>query len=98
MQAEVEYRKELDTALKEAETEDNTAEAQRIKTIIQELNASGLLTGTSTGTSNEDIIDKGTSGGVVVEGDLVINSPAADASTMMNTTRRTLRNIGGMMH
>ena len=98
LQAEVEYRKELDTALKEAETEDNTAEAQRIKTIIQELNASGLLTGTSTGTSNEDIIDKGTSGGVVVEGDLVINSPAADASTMMNTTRRTLRNIGGMMH
>jgi len=25
---------------------------------------------------------------------LNVNSPAADASTMMNTTKRTLRNIG----
>ena len=32
--------------------------------------------------------------GVVIQGDLVVNSPAADASTMMNTTKRTLRNIG----
>lgn len=37
------------------------------------------------------------SGGVSI-GQLVVNSPAADASTMMNTTRRTLRNYGGMMH
>lgn len=32
--------------------------------------------------------------GVVIQGDLVVNSPAADATTMMNTTKRTLRNIG----
>jgi hypothetical protein len=36
-------------------------------------------------------------GGVVIQGDLVVNSPAADASTMMNTTKRTLRNIGTQM-
>ncbi len=34
------------------------------------------------------------SGGVVIEGDLIVNSPAADAATMMATTRRTLRNLG----
>jgi len=32
--------------------------------------------------------------GVVIQGDLVVNSPKADAETMMNTTKRTLRNIG----
>jgi hypothetical protein len=32
--------------------------------------------------------------GVYINGDLVVNSPKADASTMMNTTKRTLRNIG----
>lgn len=37
------------------------------------------------------------SGGISI-GQLVVNSPAADASTMMNTTKRTLRNVGGMIH
>lgn len=32
--------------------------------------------------------------GVYINGDLVVNSPKADAATMMNTTKRTLRNIG----
>ena len=95
LQSEVEYRKELSAALKEAETSGNTTKAEEIKTIIQELNASGLLTGTSTGTSDADMSESmKTSAGVVIEGDLVINSPAADATTMMNTTKRTLRDIG----
>lgn len=95
LQSEVEYRKELSAALKEAETSGNTTKAEEIKTIIQELNASGLLTGTSTGTSDADLSESmKTSAGVVIEGDLVINSPAADATTMMNTTKRTLRDIG----
>jgi len=95
LQSEVDYRKELSAALKEAEKSGDTSKAEEIKTIIEQLNVSGLLSGTSTDTEDSDIYTQAnTSQGVVIQGDLVVNSPAADATTMMNTTKRTLRNLG----